>query len=730
MTDKAWGASPAEWDHFRRQVEVDLLPVVSNPGATISPASRMKGLGKTPSVYNRERNAVGLPDWTAIEATPGQVTGWARQPDYGICVQTRRWRALDIDVPDPELASAIADAFDLGGALPVRSRPNTGKRLLVFAYDGDLSKRVVRVNGGIVELLATGQQFAAIGTHESGARYEWLGGLPEDVPVWSLAEIDAAWAAVVDGFGVGEETRAGDRRQGGERLDVEDPVASYIQDGGWEHYGADRDGEKLFVLCPWKDGHSSDSGETEAAWLVAGTRGYERGHFQCLHASCSGRTDAEFTTAIGYEVAQFEDLSGEVVPAGAGEGEVGRVRPPYWRTKTGEIEPKVHNLLLALRDPQETGMAIAYDEFRDAIMWAPVESQPLQWRLFADEHYVGLAHRMEKGDFKSVPKETLRDCVWAVGKENSFDSAIEWASRLRWDGEARVERFLIDFAGAADGPYVRAVSSYMWTALAGRLLEPGCKADAVPVFVGPNQGEGKSSLAAAMSPGEEHFAELSFADSETENSRKMRGCLVAELGELRGLRTRELEAIKAWVTRRYEHWTPKWKEYASRYSRRCLFIGTTNQEQFLADETGERRWYPVRVALTGERACWLGAARLEADGGRLREQLWAEACVLFRAGGVAWQQAAALAPDEHGKYKIEDAWEDRVGWWLAQSDLDGGSNRARLDLTTVGVLQEALGLDVQKITQSDQKRVSAILRKFGLEQVWARGDGKPKRVWR
>jgi hypothetical protein len=171
-----WGAPPEAWAHFvKLGFLADLLPVVSNPEARISPLSTLKGLGKTPSVYNRDGLVIGVGKWTDRQTTAEDVARWSANPDYGICVQTRRLRAIDIDVDDHEKAHEIARHFErsLGKLLARRWRKNSGKCLLAFTMPGDFHKRSFKVEGGLVEFLANGQQFVAVGTHPSGARYEW-----------------------------------------------------------------------------------------------------------------------------------------------------------------------------------------------------------------------------------------------------------------------------------------------------------------------------------------------------------------------------------------------------------------------------------------------------------------------------------------------------------------------------------------------------------------------------
>jgi hypothetical protein len=175
MSSKRWGATPEEWAWAKRLAKVDLLPVVSNPHAERSPLSRMKQIGKTPSIYNSKAQVAGFTDWTNWEATVPNIEQWSKEPDYGVCIQTRDIRALDTDVPDRELADRISafwlDALGVDD-LPMRVRPDSAKRLQAFRLDGEWEKRsfVVKewtdehtgkTKRWIVEFLANGQQFIA-----------------------------------------------------------------------------------------------------------------------------------------------------------------------------------------------------------------------------------------------------------------------------------------------------------------------------------------------------------------------------------------------------------------------------------------------------------------------------------------------------------------------------------------------------------------------------------------
>lgn len=128
----------------------------------------------------------------------------------------------------------------------------------------------------------------------------------------------------------------------------------------------------------------------------------------------------------------------------------------------------------------------------------------------------------------------------------------------------------------------------------------------------------------ALSPDPAFFTEISFAEKDDDLARKMRGRLVAEIGELRGLNTKELESIKAFVTRTHENWIPKYREFATQFPRRLVFVGTTNEDEFLADKTGNRRWLPVEVSKVDVKA-------IKRD----LLLLWAEAREVFQRLGVS-----------------------------------------------------------------------------------------------
>jgi hypothetical protein len=418
--------------------------------------------------------------------------------------------------------------------------------------------------------------------------------------------------------------------------------------------------------------------------------------------------------------------------------------PPFRREKSGAILPLLDNAAMAFRRPDLVGLRIGYDEFRDEITVARPGTD--EWQAIKDPDVVEMRIRLERLRFKSVPKELARDVIVLVARENRYDSAQLWLTSLpAWDGVSRIERFLIDSFGAADTAYSRAVARYLWTALAARVMSPGCQADMAPVLKGP-QGMQKTSAVRAMVPGTTLFVEVDFTKDDAELARVMRGTLVGEIGELRGLHTKDQEGIKGFVSRRFEKWTPKYEEFSKAYSRRCILIGTTNLDGILSDDTGNRRWLPIEVTKAD-------VERVERD----RDQLWAEGLAIWKASGVAWQDAERLAPEVHREFMVEDAWEGAIEQWVNGFDpfaaMDGADDaddveaagggaagggagggmrapRGAKPFTSHDVLVGALGLSARDMNMLALKRVGAVLRALGFFRKNARGaDGTVRKMW-
>lgn len=397
--------------------------------------------------------------------------------------------------------------------------------------------------------------------------------------------------------------------------------------------------------------------------------------------------------------------------------------PQLDRQKDGAIKATLPNIVSILRRAEHTGLKIGRDEFTDSLMLARATSD--QWRPARDDDFVRLRIRMEQLGFKPISKELMRDAALMVAEENRFDSAYQWLDKVipAWDGVPRIERFLPDYFGAEDREYTRAAGLYLWTALAGRVLSPGCKADMIPIAHGL-QGVGKSEGIKAMVPDERFFFEVSLRADDDALARQMRGKLVGELDELRGMRARDIEHMKSFASRRYEEWVPKYQEFTTQFPRRCVFIGTTNAQEFLMDETGHRRFLPFVSS-------WVAVDRIRRD----QHQLWAEARETWRKQGVLYREAERLAQGEHEQFVVEDPWRGAIERWLEEPTMDHemvgdeGPARGEQPIRTDDVIQGALHMAHSQMTNVVATRIGVILRQLGYERQRVRVDGQRVKRW-
>ena len=221
-------------------------------------------------------------------------------------------------------------------------------------------------------------------------------------------------------------------------------------------------------------------------------------------------------------------------------------------------------------------------------------------------------------------KPTLQDIEGAIddcSQANAFHPVQEYLESTVWDGVARAETLFIDYLGADDTPYHRAAARLMLLAAVTRVYEPGHKFDYVPILEGV-QGKGKSTFISIL--GHLWAQELVVTDVEKPDKmiEQMQGAWIMEIPELQGFRKAEVNALKGFVTRQVDKARLAWERGVGEYPRQCIFIGSTNDDTYLRDPTGGRRWWPIACNIEDQ-----------IDNIRLRrevDQIWAEVLAMYR----------------------------------------------------------------------------------------------------
>ncbi|MFN3462683.1 MAG: VapE domain-containing protein [Terricaulis sp.] len=311
-------------------------------------------------------------------------------------------------------------------------------------------------------------------------------------------------------------------------------------------------------------------------------------------------------------------------------------------------------------------------------------------------------HILERHGF-DPGKENVCDAALQLCHEHSFDPVQDYLGRLIWDGRPRLETWLSRYVGAEDTPLHQAFGATALIAAVRRARQPGCKFDNVLVLEGLNQGEGKSSLLRILAGQEALFTDQEVLHLNVrEQQEAIAGKWIVELSELAGISRGEVERIKAFVSRTHDRARPAYGRITVDQPRRCVFIGTTNQSQYLRDATGNRRFWPVRVG-----AIDLAAMRED------RDQLWAEAAVREAEGcSLALPQALWTTAAEAQSARMEDdPWLENLA--ILRGDVIEGEERIAF-----AKVVSVLGIATERQSTVVAKRIGDCMLRLG----WAKPE--------
>jgi predicted P-loop ATPase len=366
-------------------------------------------------------------------------------------------------------------------------------------------------------------------------------------------------------------------------------------------------------------------------------------------------------------------------------------------TKAGEARPQLSNAMLAFREAPEWSGVLAYDEFARETMltaeppWNDDAVLPRPWTSHDDL----LAANWLQQEGIGVTPAVTQQAVEAVARDRSFHPVQDYLDGLKHDGESRLATWMTKYLGAPDTAYHREVGRIIMIAAVARIYQPGCKADTVPIFEGAQGAQKSTAMRILFDPWfTDDVAELGSKDAALQT----RGVWCIEIAELDAMSRSEVSKIKAFVSRQKDRYRPPYSSRVIEVPRSCTFWGTTNQDHYLKDETGNRRFLPVTVST------------IDIDGLRSgRDQLWAEAVVAYRAGDNWWITDTKLQADaqvqQSARY-ASDPWDGLISQFIA----------LRKEVTVTEILRDCLHLEMSRWSQADQNRVARSLRAMG----WAR----------
>jgi len=384
-------------------------------------------------------------------------------------------------------------------------------------------------------------------------------------------------------------------------------------------------------------------------------------------------------------VKSFENKVSHEVRSGAG-----------WRTNAkGEPDPQnANNVAVFLR---LIGVRTRFNVWRQR---AEVCSPDGDWTPFTDAELNRLRGIASQDEHRFRPtKEFFRDMLLDHARHTSFDPVLDWIDSVQWDGQPRLVIWLTRACGVPCDPYHQAIGKNVIGGIVKRARHPGAKHDETMILIG-GQGNGKSTLTKilALEP-EWHSDSVTFEGRPQDIVPQLFGKLVVELSELEGVHRRDVGYIKRFLSTQTDNFTAKYEAFASDHARRCIFIGTCNLENPLVDDTGNRRFYPVRIPDDkGIDLDWLRANIA---------QLIAEAAHLEAAGetfGIpreVWGTAAAVQESARTISAVEELltqWFTKpipagcAGLYVLSSDIVGALTIARQNANAkIGNVMQRLG---------------------------------------
>lgn len=224
------------------------------------------------------------------------------------------------------------------------------------------------------------------------------------------------------------------------------------------------------------------------------------------------------------------------------------------------------------------------------------EADP-DWDTFSDNDLSRLRYWFDN-QYGLNNRGDLDDALRVVFSTNIVDPVAKFLRALQWDGVPRVSRFLAEIMKADDDEYTAECSRLIFAGGVHRVLKPGCKFDSMVVLVG-GQGCGKSTIVRLLNVHDDWYKEVTTIDGK-EGIEALSGSWVTEFSEMMAMTSiKEIEGVKAYITRQVDHVRKAYGRYESDLKRRCIFVGTTNNDRFLTDKTGNRRFFPVTVHSDG-----------------------------------------------------------------------------------------------------------------------------------
>lgn len=698
----------------------ELLGPSNRPGSNLDCALAHAKAGR-PVFPCRPDKAPRITGWQEkATCDPDQIHQWWRQwPDAMPGLPTGRasgLAVLDLDVKDGRdgIAALRALAFDPDSLSPCIVTTMSGGRHLYFQWPEGLACSVDKVARG-VDVRAEGGLVIAPGATGEAGGYSAADPVPDELPAWperlrpaervadDLAELLGPDPTPLQLWNPDQVRSA----LGFIPADL--PYADWYKIGMTLHHGSTGSEEGLNLWREWSQtapdsAKKMNKGGDRAWWnkwksFATGTYKGQPVTLRTLWAEANARG-----WCWGITDDDFDDLPD--LPAESKSDKIGLIL-----ARNGDLKPTLHNAVLMLRKVnRDQGYRIRLNDMSGREEW---RGGPI-----GDGELGAFRVAMEQAGMHNVGADLTAGALRMVAQRDRYHPVRDWLNALAHDGTPRLDTWLTRYLGVEDSPYTRAVGRAFLIAMVARVMRPGCKHDHGLVLKGA-QGA-KKSTACRILAGDAYFSDTmpAIRNDKIEAWRHLRGKWLVELAELAPSRKADAEDLKSFLSGQVDAYRQPYGRKEETVPRQCVFVGTTNEDVFLRDATGGRRFWPVTCGET------IDTEALAED----RGQLFAEGVAAFKAG-EAWHlspEMEKLAAVEQEAAREEDPWEGPIREYLDGPTEDLIEPKARDRVTTASVLRH-LGVLNERQTGANAKRVAGIMRMLGWTQ---RRSGNSRAWWR